>query len=340
MIRKSYFSREDIKMDIKIRSEKVSDYNSIANVNYEAFLGWHPDNHFVDEFILVDMLRHNSMFDPELSLVAEYDGKIVGHVLFSPFKFIIIGREQLGVALGPVAVMPEFQRKGIGSMLIEEGHRRAGEKGYGFSLLCGHVEYYPRFGYRTNMFSLSGTDVTINMDSFDNEGFADRPVNQKDIPWLMEAWIRQHGADALALYPGDNISEWSNHGLGCRCAVVSKNNRILGYARYVRSRIINIKELLANDEDMPELLAYLAWKEYGKAKGKMHIALSAEKLQASLGNTGSFEVDDSRTAHDAFMIKVLNQESPVAAYCEQVENGLIKPGILIYPAMFDAAESN
>ena len=80
-------------MDVKIRSERVSDYNSIASINYEAFLGWHPDNPYVSEPILVDLLRHNSMFDPELSLVAECDDNVIGHVLFSPFRFIVLGRE-------------------------------------------------------------------------------------------------------------------------------------------------------------------------------------------------------------------------------------------------------
>jgi len=46
---------------------------------------------------------------------------------------------------------------------------------------------------------------------------------------LVEAWKNQHGTDALALFPGDNITEWSNHGLKCRCSVVIKNDRILGY---------------------------------------------------------------------------------------------------------------
>ena len=97
-------------MNIKIRREQVSDYNSIANVNYEAFLGWHPDNPYVSEPILVDMLRHNSMFDPELSLVAELDGKVAGHALFSPFRFIVLGGEQSGVLLAPVAVK-SWQRR-------------------------------------------------------------------------------------------------------------------------------------------------------------------------------------------------------------------------------------
>lgn len=325
-------------MDIKIRNERISDYNYIANVTYEAFLGWHPDNHFVSELILVDMLRHNSMFDPELSLVAEVNGRVVGHVLFSPFKFIVLGVEQLGVVLAPVAVKPEFQRKGIGKMLIEEGLKNAKEKGYDFSLLCGHVGYYPRFGYKTRMFSLSGSKVMINMERFSNEGFIDRPVNERDISWLLEAWKRQHSMDALALFPGENISEWCNHGLKCYCTVVIKDNRILGYARYVNSGNLNIKELLARDKDIPDMLAYLAWKEYGKAQGEIHIAISADKLRASLGNGDKFEIFDTRVAYDAFMIKILNKKSVISKYCEQVETGLLKPGIIIFPAMFDIDE--
>jgi len=286
-------------MDIRIRSERISDYNGIANVNYEAFLGWHPDNSYVSEPILVDLLRHNSMFDPELSLVAELDGKVAGHVLFSPFKFIVLGKEQLGVVLAPVAVKPEFQRKGIGRMLIEEGHRKAKEKGFTFSLLCGHVEYYPRFGYKSGMFSLSGAKVNIAMEDFNHEGFIDRPVSGQDIPWMPEMWKSRHGADALALFPGLSISDWSNHGLGCRCSVVIKNGRILGFARYVRADVLNIKELLAKSEDIPDVLAYLLWKNFGRARGEIRIALPAEKLQASLDNAGCFEISDEHTAHKA-----------------------------------------
>ena len=87
----------------------------------------------------------------------------------------------MGVVLAPIAVKSEFQCKVIGRMLIEEGHRKAKEKGFTFSLLCGHVEYYPRFGYKGEMFSLSGAKVSISMENFNNEGFFDRPVNEKDI---------------------------------------------------------------------------------------------------------------------------------------------------------------
>jgi putative acetyltransferase len=112
-------------MNVRIRSEKISDYTQISNVNYEAFLGWHPDNQFVSEPLIIDLLRHNSMFDSELSLVAEFEGDIMGHAIFSPFKFVVLGEEQRGVVLGPIAVNPVYQQKGIGKLLIEEGRRRA-----------------------------------------------------------------------------------------------------------------------------------------------------------------------------------------------------------------------
>ena len=325
-------------MDIKIRSEHISDYNGIANVHYEAFLGWHPDSQFVSEFLLVDLLRHNSMYDPELSLVAELEGRIVGHVLFSPFTFIVLGVEQRGVVLAPAAVKPEFQRKGIGGMLIEEGHKRAKEKGFTFSLLCGHEGYYPRFGYKQSLFSLSGTKVNITNEGFNHEGFIDRPVNEQDISWLTEAWKNQHGSDALAIFPGANISEWNNHGYTCRSAVVSKDNRILGYARYdALSDSLIIKELVAKNEEVPEILRFLAWKKYGKAYGEVRIAQSVEKLHASINRANHFEIVDEQTAHKAFMIRILEQDSLITRYCEQVEKGQLKPGIISFPAMYDLA---
>jgi len=171
---------------IEVRTEKPSDYSSIAAVNYEAFLAWHPDSQFVSEPLLVDLLRHNSLFDPSLSLVAEKDGQIVGHALFSPFEFIVLGSRISGVVLAPIAVKPDYQRQGIGRTLIEEGHRRARNKGHAFSLLCGHPDYYPRFGYRTKMFSLAGVKVAVDMKEFCGDGFSERPVNAQDLPWLQD----------------------------------------------------------------------------------------------------------------------------------------------------------
>lgn len=90
----------------------------------------------------------SSSFIPELSLVAEMEGNIVGHLLLTKIK-IRDGDEQWNsLALAPVSVLPEFQGKGIGGMLIEYAHHKARELGYESVVVVGHEKYYPKFGYQ------------------------------------------------------------------------------------------------------------------------------------------------------------------------------------------------
>ena len=322
-------------MNVTVRSEQTADYNAVANVNYEAFLGWHPDNPYVSEPVFVDLLRHNSLFDPELSLVAEVDGRIAGHALFSPFDFVVLGRKQAGAVLGPIAVRPEFQKTGIGGALIEEGHRRLKQKGFGFSLLCGHDTYYPRFGYETKTFSEAGTKLSIRVAGFDGSNLTERPVTGQDMTWITKAWHEQYDESSLALYPGNTICEWMNTCFKCRCSMISRGDRILGYVRYVLTTPLIIKELLANKEDVPEILAWLAWSRYGYAGGELHISLPVEMFTSLWDENEKPTMMDERNAYSAFMIKVLGENSPIAQYCEQVRSGRIKPGIVRFPSIFD-----
>lgn len=124
-----------------IRQEKVEDYDVVYNLVKTAFeSAEHSDGNEQD---LVAALRKSEAFIPELSLVAEVDGKIAGHVLFT--KIQICGFTE--IALAPLAVLPEFQKRGIGSALIKEGHRIAKEKGFCYSVVLGSEAYYPKFGY-------------------------------------------------------------------------------------------------------------------------------------------------------------------------------------------------
>ena len=94
---------------------------------------------------LVDVLREQA--EPIVSLVAEEGGTIVGHVLFTPVT--LVGHAQLrGMGLGPMAVMPQRQRKGIGSALIRQGFERCRRLGVGAVVVVGHARYYPRFGFQ------------------------------------------------------------------------------------------------------------------------------------------------------------------------------------------------
>ncbi len=126
-----------------IRKETVHDYEHIRNLVQSAFSSAeHSDG---DEHNLIDRLRLTHEYIPELSLVASTDGKIVGHLMMSICRIDI--HELL--ALAPVAVMPEYQNKGIGSLLIQEAHGIAKNLGYGLSIVLGSPGFYSRFGYIT-----------------------------------------------------------------------------------------------------------------------------------------------------------------------------------------------
>lgn len=92
---------------------------------------------------MVNALRYGSAYIPELSLVAEENVSIIGHIMFT--KAEIGGK--IVLALAPLSVLPEYQRKGVGTALIEEGHKIAKEMGYAYSVVLGSENYYPKFGY-------------------------------------------------------------------------------------------------------------------------------------------------------------------------------------------------
>ena len=123
-----------------IRAETAKDYAAIYEVNQKAFGG-------EIESRLIEALRKSSQFRPELSLVVEEKQKIIGHILFSP-GVIDTGKEKVPIlALGPMAVSPEFQNQGIGSALVREGLTECARLGYNVVVLVGHSNFYPRFGF-------------------------------------------------------------------------------------------------------------------------------------------------------------------------------------------------
>lgn len=120
----------------EIRKERPDDVAAIREVNRLAF-GQSQEGE------LVDALRSNGGI--LLSLVAVSDGKVVGHILYSP---IVVGGAFQGAALGPMAVLPDYQRQGIGSQLVAAGNRRIAQAGYPFVIVLGHAKFYPRFGFK------------------------------------------------------------------------------------------------------------------------------------------------------------------------------------------------
>jgi putative acetyltransferase len=125
-----------------IRPERESDIDAIFSVTKAAFEN-HPISNHTEQYI-VNALRAAKAL--ALSLVAEIDGKVVGHIAFSPVT-ISDGTDNW-YGIGPVSVLPEFQRKGCGKALINEGLALMKASGAQGCLLVGDPNYYQRFGFR------------------------------------------------------------------------------------------------------------------------------------------------------------------------------------------------
>lgn len=128
-------------MDILIRAETVADQATIFQLHALAF---RQEN----EGKLVDLLRQDDCFVPELSLVAVLDQEVIGHILFS--KINIVGRDGQktnSLALAPMGVLPAYQKSGIGGKLIHAGLAKAKQLGYQSVIVLGHKDYYPKFGF-------------------------------------------------------------------------------------------------------------------------------------------------------------------------------------------------
>ncbi len=123
---------------IKIRFEEPRDIPEIYRVNRLAFGR-------TGEADLVNSLRNSNAL--ALSLVAENVGAIVGHIAFSPVTIESENPSFEALGLGPMAVLPNCQRTGIGSQLMKASLKECEKSRYGLVVVLGHPDYYPRFGF-------------------------------------------------------------------------------------------------------------------------------------------------------------------------------------------------
>jgi putative acetyltransferase len=126
---------------ITVRPECPEDVRAIDVVHISAFGG-------EAEARLISALRMSSSYNRELSLVAELNDRIVGHVLLTRVPLRRNGAEKNVLALGPMSVVPSQSHRGIGSELIKASVNLAREKGYGAIVVVGYPEFYKRFGFR------------------------------------------------------------------------------------------------------------------------------------------------------------------------------------------------
>jgi putative acetyltransferase len=128
----------DIKTLVLVRDEQLHDREQVRTVNESAF--GRPD-----EANLVDRLRAEGAL--LLSLVAEIESQIVGHIAFSRMTLETAHGPVAAVSLAPMAVLPDQQRRQIGSQLVRRGLAELRARGERIVIVLGHKEYYPRFGF-------------------------------------------------------------------------------------------------------------------------------------------------------------------------------------------------
>jgi putative acetyltransferase len=126
---------------IVIRSETAADVGAITEVTVAAFRTLEISNH-TEQFIIAALRAARAL---ALSLVAEVDGRVIGHIAFSPVTLSDGTRNWYG--LGPVSVLPAYQRQGVGKALIREGLARMKAMNAQGCCLVGHPDYYRKFGF-------------------------------------------------------------------------------------------------------------------------------------------------------------------------------------------------
>ncbi len=190
---------------LAIRPERPGEEDAIDDVVCRAFRS-------MNEAHLVRMLReHHGGFDRRFSLCAVDAGRIVGHTLLSPCRIGLGGRLAPALAVGPVAVLPEHQKRGLGGRMLAAGHELGRREGFAVAFLCGHPGYYPRFGYEA---CHGFAKIAIDADALPEAtaGLAPRPIRPADLPWLAERFAAEWAGIDFAWQWGRRLDDWVRPG--------------------------------------------------------------------------------------------------------------------------------
>ncbi len=306
---------------LTIRPETPPDYAAIAAVNVRAF------GEQTGEAVLVALLRQRPVFDPALSLVAERDGQIIGHVLFSPHTVQLLGEAVRAVNLAPIAIDPAHQRQGIGQKLIETGHALARRKGYAFSFLLGHTSYYPRLGYQTRAYGVATLTLRPTRLMTRRALLARRPT-EADVPALRQLWRDTEGAVDFALEPGREFLDWVSPNPAIEALVFVEAEQVVGYLRRPSAERHRPSIFLARDADTARQMVALPVP----AEDESELILPLHPASPATKGLGLAKAE----AWDAAMVYPLRPSS-FDDYFAQVSAGARPPGRVIWPTMFDLA---
>ena len=136
-------------MNILIRNEHPADYRKVEEITRKAFWNLHVPG--CDEHLLVHKLRKHKDFVKELDFVVVKDSEVIANIMFSDSCLRSENGDTLStLTFGPVSVLPEYQRQGIGSKLITHAIERAIEMGYAAIIIWGNPSHYCKFGFKAS----------------------------------------------------------------------------------------------------------------------------------------------------------------------------------------------
>lgn len=134
--------------EIIIRTERKTDYGRVEEITRRAF--WNLYVPGCTEHYLVHIMREHPDFLPELDLVIEVDGEVIGNIMYTKTRLVDeAGEEKQILTFGPVSIVPVHQRKGFGKRLMEESFRRASEMGYEVIVIFGNPNNYVSRGFKS-----------------------------------------------------------------------------------------------------------------------------------------------------------------------------------------------
>lgn len=302
-------------MNIELRSERPSDEDAIDVVNCRAFQSMSEAN-------IVRLMRmYSPAFDPRYSITAWHGGDMVGHALFTPARIRLMGDTISALALGPIAVVPERQRQGIGGEMIRFGHEIGKREGLHLAFLYGHPSYYPRHGYRA-CYGFGKVKIDVDQLPEPTVKFDRLPVRAADVPWLVERCAAEW-ADVDFGWPwGTSLSEWT---IPCMNVVMwrTEDGTRAAYTMDNHGRA-RCKLLLADDPALArEVIATIrpATLEHHPSGWLARHALDPEWATA--------EAKPSKAAMACEL-----QEGVLDAYLQALESGNRLPGFTLFPLPF------
>jgi putative acetyltransferase len=268
---------------MQIRSETISDYAAIADINIQAF----KESRVA---AIVALMRQRPSFRPEFSLVAEENGKLLGHILFTEGQMFYAGAMRRIVTLSPLAVLPSVHNQGIGGALVREGHRLAQAEGFDAAVVLGHPTYYPRFGYENRAF---GSSVLVAKDLPENTLEYREPI-ASDIPALMALWEQEEGVIDFAIRPDAHLADWLSPNPSMQAIAYLQNGELVGYSR---GKTGDIRAFMAKNVDAARMMAKHLAGENAEITLPLHPASGSAK---------AFQEQPTAQAWDAGMFCIFN----------------------------------